>query len=417
MKYGSTEIKYDSSPEEFVLYKTKYEEDGYECVFSRASCGNMFATLLKDDVVHLTYSRDTYLRITTDGNTNLPSFEKQEAAPVLQPVYWQFETNHIYIDCGMCIIIRLCDGSFFLVDSAHYLSPGDHERIHNFLRKNTNTERITIAGWYFSHGHTDHLCEFMQFLKAGYDDTDIEGIYYNFVDYATHPDRECWEEQEQTVSKDFMRLVGESGIPVYTPHSGQVFYIRDMQADVLCTHEDVYPLSMADFNDTSTALMLNVSGTRIFVPGDCSRKSSAVLESRWGNALECDVLQVSHHGHTGLTKNLYEMAKGRIALFANTKIKHDEEYPRREENRRIIELAGEFYVSSEGTVEIPLPYKSGNVKIHAPETVENFNAIENLWGYTYTDGFKKNVYDTFLKNGGDSEAIRYDLTENRYVCP
>ena len=398
--YCSTQIKYDSCPEEFEKIKAEYIANGYALVFERYDCGNMFADLLSDRLFHISFTRDTCLRITEDKNTNLPSFCPVKCTPILQPIYFQFETNHEYIDCGMCIIIRLCDGSYFIVDSAHYLSVGDYERIHSFLRKNTTTERITIAGWYFSHAHSDHICQFTEFLKQKYSDTDIEGIYYNFVDYEKHPDVQNWEQDEKNRTAEFLDEVKRSKIPIFTPHTGQIFYIRDMKIDVLCTHEDIYPLSMADFNDTSTCLMAEISGTKIFIPGDCSRKSSARLETIWGNSLKCDILQVAHHGHTGLTKNLYELTKGKIALFANTKIKHDEEYPRREENRRIIELADEFYVSSEGTVEIPLPYKQHNVKIHKPETVENFKEIQKLWGYTYTDEFKQNVYDTFISNGG-----------------
>ena len=412
LNYLNTEIRTDSSPEEFESVKSELVAKGYSLVFNRYCEGNYFATLSGVDVKHLVYSRDAILRITTDKNTLLPNFEIQNTTPLVEPCMWLFETNHIYIDCGMCIILRLSDGTYFLVDSAHYLSVGDCDRIHDFLKAHTPLDKIIIRGWYFSHAHSDHICQFMSFLNRNFTDTTIEGLYYNFPDYSRHPNKSDWDDDEIDVANEFFDFVPKFNIPTYTLHSGQVFYIGNIKIDVLCTHEDVYPLSMEDFNDTSTAIMLTVEGSKIFIPGDCSRKSSAVLETRWDKNIECDVLQVAHHGHTGLTLNLYEKTKGKIALFANTRIKHDEEYPRRIENRRIISQANEYYVSSEGSVEIPLPYRQGFVRVLPDETTENFVAIEHLWGYTYTDEFKQAVYKKFLDNGGISDRIKFDTVEN-----
>ena len=49
-------------------------------------------------------------------------------------------------------------------------------------------------------------------------------------------------------------------------------------------------------------------------------------------------------------------------MFPITQIKFDEEYPKLEANRRLIEISDYYYVSSNGTIEIPLTNKKGRIK-------------------------------------------------------
>ena len=117
-----------------------------------------------------------------ENNKNLPEFKMRENLErKTKTTLWQYEIDHSLIDCGMCYIVRACDGSFFIIDSAHTYSCRDDERIHQFLRERTpEGEKIRIAGWFFSHGHDDHIAQFTNFLKYCSNDVIIEGLYFNF---------------------------------------------------------------------------------------------------------------------------------------------------------------------------------------------------------------------------------------------
>ena len=100
--------------------------------------GNIFRTYSGAKTVHAYYCEcEGKMRIVADPNTNL--FAKApENCPNTHPVsLWQFEVDHSLIDCGMCLIIRCCDGSFFVIDSAHMYSVNDDKRIIEFLKKQT----------------------------------------------------------------------------------------------------------------------------------------------------------------------------------------------------------------------------------------------------------------------------------------
>ena len=81
-----------------------------------------------------------------------------------------------------------------------------------------------------------------------------------------------------------------------------------------------------------------------------------------------------------------------------TQIKFDEEFDRQESNRLAVQIAREYYIASNGTAEIPLPYRPGNVTLCPDETFEDFEGIYNLWTYEYSEEYKNKLYEEFKKN-------------------
>lgn len=362
---------------------------------------NIFKTYISEKLIHIYFcENEKKLRIIADPNKNLFK-NSPEACPNTHPAtLWQFEVDHSLIDCGMCYIVRCCDGSFFVIDSAHMYSVNDDKRIIEFLKNQNGGKKPVVAGWFISHGHDDHVSKLNDIIDYHRDEIEIEAIYYNFPP-SSHRDGHYWGECNHAITARFEKSLKEnSDIKCINLHAGQHFYIRNLEFIVLCTHEDVYPNSVRDYNDSTTSLMMHVQGSKVLFPGDSSIESDKVIVPRWGDYLKCDVVQVSHHGHTGTSTEFYRLAAAECALFAITDIKFDEELPRQEPNRVAIEIAKEYHIASNGTVEIPLPYKFGQTKIYPDETFEDFNGIYWLWTYEYTDEYKEKLYRDFLKRKG-----------------
>ncbi|MBQ3888726.1 MAG: hypothetical protein II738_03160 [Clostridia bacterium] len=368
-----------------------WEERG-GCAYGNARGGDY---VRGDRLLHLVWDGD--LRVTVDPNAVLPP--QTDACPrTVQPELYQFETDHSLIDCGMCYIFRCADGSFFLIDSAHFYSMNDDLRLHRFLRALTpDGEPIRIAGWYFTHGHSDHVCKFMDFLQYRCDDAVIERVYANFPT-VDHRDSGEWSASEKAEMTRFRTLLAERpAIPVCKVRALQRFAVRNLTATVLCTHEDVYPLSCEDFNETTCVLRVEAEGNVILFPGDACREESDILTARYPDGLDCDILQLAHHGHTGCRSDFYRRANARVLLVPNTRIKYEEERPRRPENTVAESLAREVYLSAEGTVGLPLPYEEGAAERFPDETTEDFQGVYDLWGYAYDEAFKQRVREDFEK--------------------
>lgn len=387
--------------EEFDLQCSIIEKSGCVLYDSHEIKNCYFNTYISDKVIHIYYcENEKKMRFIADPNKNLFNKSPENCQKTHSTTLWQFEVDHSLIDCGMCYIVRCCDGSFFVIDSAHMYSVNDDIRIIEFLKKQSGGKKPVVSGWFFSHSHDDHVSKFNDIIDYHKDEIEIEAVYYNFPS-VTHRDSIHWNECNKAVTTRFEKTMRDNpDIKCINLHAGQHFYIRNLEFTVLCTHEDVYPNSIKDYNNSSTSLIMTAEGSKVLFPGDSAIESDKVIVSRWGDYLKCDVVQVSHHGHTGTSPEFYRLADAECALFAVTVIKFDEEFPRQESNRVAVEIAKEYHIASNGTAEIPLPYKFGQTKIYPDETFEDFNGIYWLWTYEYTDERKEQLYRDFLKRRG-----------------
>ena len=400
---------------EYESYIQTLKKDGFEVLQTNELNGNLFTLLSADIQVSVHYTPcDSTVRVIASEKSDLPYLTEQPCEDKCKTTFYMLENDHTIIDCGMCLLIQCADYSFFLVDSGHYFQFNDNDRIYRFMRERTpKGQNIVVAGWLVTHTHTDHISKLMDFLKYNCEDVDIEAFYYNLLpEWYTN---ENWEIEERIFTEKFNNMMNNlKSVKRIKLHGGERFYIRNLTFDVLCTHEEIYPAQITDFNDTSVAVMLTAENTRIFIPGDASFRSSEVIEKRYGESLECDIVQVAHHGHNGLSTTAYEFLNAPVLLFPITRIKFDEEYPKIEANRRAIDICDEYHISSDGTIKIELPYVSGNVEKFPDETFEDFAKVKHQWGYEYTDERKRELYNIFLENGGDPDKMIMPVTYEGY---
>ena len=387
---------------EFENWLSALENDGLESLQKTENNGNLYACLMGDVQINAFYTPcDSILRVAVSEDKRTPNFTQTACDGNGETVFYGFESDQALIDCGMCLLVQCPDNSFFVVDSGHYMQFNDNDRIYNFMRERTpEGQKVVVNGWLLTHAHSDHICKFMDYLRYNCYDTIIEGIYSNLIpdDYYGYTE---WTREEVLLSRKLFKILAETKIPTYKIHTGQRFYIRNLMFDVLGTHEDIYPNQVTDYNDSSCMVMLTAEISRIFIPGDASVKASVELEKRYGETLKCDVVQIAHHGHRGLSPRAYEYLNADVAVFPITRIKFDEEYPRMEANRRAIELAKAYYITSDGTVKIPLPMNLDTIEVLPDETFEDFGKINRLWGYGYTDERKAELFGMFTERGGD----------------
>ncbi len=412
--FGDCQVYQVASDCELALYENvtfndfnDYSEElclkGFELVNENRIENNLFKFYKYEKItVSLGYfSCDKTVRLVVDKNTVFPQFKPFETIKKDKTTIWQFEVDHSLIDCGMCYIIRTSTGAFFIVDSAHTYSMNDGERIRNFLRERTpEGEKIHIAGWFFSHAHEDHIAQFMNYIEYYCADTVIDTLYFNFIPF-NHKDGGEWMESHQGYCKMFDDVLkNHPEVTVVRLHTGQTFYVDNLKFDVLCSHEDVFPRDNSNYNDSSVVLMMTAEGSKFLIPGDAGHEESYILEARYPNYLKADIVQQAHHGHFGTTDNFYRLVDASVALFPVTQIKFDEELDHWSANRVSLEIADEYYIASNGTVEIDLPYEKGCVKVYPDETFESFSGVYNLWSYEYSAEYKEKLYKEYLGRGG-----------------
>ena len=234
----------------------------------------------------------TYVGRSDDA---IPAKTVARSGVKLQPALWQID-----VDCkaqgdngGMSYVLQLRDGKFIVIDGG-YDTKEDADSIYRILSENkpADHEKPIVAAWFVTHLHIDHVGVIRSFANNHKDEVKVEGFYYNFP-YVNISDiwpsnNKSWEE----------RMAGFEGATLYRKlHSGMQFAFSGATVTVLCTFEDVYPLSFNSGNDTSTVFKIDVAGQTILFLADAEYGESDRMMFLSAETLKADIMQYAHHGY------------------------------------------------------------------------------------------------------------------------
>ena len=380
----------NTNTDAYNAYLAALAEDGYKTHSTNEIAGSLFATLYTDEYTVNAgyYNNIDEVRIIIEpfAEDTLPT-QKSDAAPVttsqISMIGVEGIYNGEYQQNGMCIIYRLSDGSFIIVDGGHHGNSAIYAaNIIKALREQSKeyakTDKdITIAAWIISHPHTDHfgtlMNEYKQFTKFNF-----ERIMCNFWPEA------AFETAKATTSSfatgkyvNYNKTVSvakEIGVDYVVPHVGQVWWFGDTAIEILYTIESYLPTVANAFNTSSIifrSITTDASGktTTAIITGDATGHAFNICNKIYKNELKCDIMQVAHHGggtggsNSG-TQSAYSLMKPSVILWPIGQ----NYYPTVAANTyNHVLLEGknpnfaELYVAGwqGNTVTIPLPYTLG----------------------------------------------------------
>ncbi len=254
---------------------------------------------------------------------------------------------------GNIYVVTLEDGSFVLLDGGVEV-PQDAKRIYEVLLDlyerghggpPTEKNPIRIAAWYVSHGHHDHFKSAELFTKqycSKYDEhyITIDRLIANFPSneelYNSEWDRTPGENNYNSSLRDgYAELSAmisdapgeEPGFKYIKVHTGQRFFLANVEFEVMYTHEDQYPRRLHVYNDTSTVIRMHIvhtkgggrvssgSLTTMLWLGDAQEDSSRWMRAMWGDHLKSDMVQLAHHGGKGSEFLLYKLVQPEAAWY------------------------------------------------------------------------------------------------------
>ena len=239
-----------------------------------------------------------------------------------------------YQNNGLCLIYRLEDGSFVIVDGGHSedaaISATD---IVNALREQSkdyakSDSDIRIAAWIITHPHSDHFGTFVkaysQFTKFK-----VERVFANFWDSVTFEAfksaKDTFAPGKYTTYSQTPTIAAKLGAKYIVPHVGQVWWIGGTRFEFLYTLESFLPRTTPTFNTCSLifrTVTTDKSGKdyTVMVTGDATGYTMQIIADTFGKALKCDVVQLAHHGsitsgNNGGTQKAYELMSPSVLLW------------------------------------------------------------------------------------------------------
>ena len=216
---------------------------------------------------------------------------------------------------GMCIIYKLADGRFFIVDAGigGIMSDGRNfigsssSWIYETLAKHADDPKnIQVAAWLITHVHSDHAGGLYDMAlgyygkKGGSKHTvmpkdikkyiKIDTLIYNSPDNLPDCNREGW----------VPKIIEAFNIKkIVKAHAGQVFHYADLKftvygsLDIMIEDEG----KCGDTNEFSLSIKVDFNGKKALLLGDSDKIPNKQLAIIYKHELKADILQLAHHGY------------------------------------------------------------------------------------------------------------------------
>lgn len=247
---------------------------------------------------------------------------------------------------GNSYVIRTVNGKLIVMD-------GGFDAEKDYLRGFIDALGGKVDAWIISHPHDDHITAIVALLD------NLNGLKIEKVYHSRFPDVLIDAESAKTAEitrKFYSQLDSANDIEVIDCNSGDEFEIDGVNFKILSEKNPEFA-NRNPYNNSSMVVKMWDSKKSFIFLGDLGVEGGQkLLDSEYASDLECDYLQMAHHGQDGCDKKFYESVKFRACLWPSPKWVYNAELGR----LRTAEVRGwmkelgitEHYVPNEGLTRI-----------------------------------------------------------------
>ena len=171
----------------------------------------------------------------------------------------------------------------------------------------------TVDAWLITHPHNDHVGALTEILNMDPLPVDIEKIYYCFLDRDYY---EQGENQGRMADYDNLMAAFENlpeGVLCSPLSQWQEIVVNGALITVM---NEPFACEQNTFNNSSVGYRIDMGGKRILFLGDMGwQAGDNLLEVCPREELRADVVQMAHHGQSGVEKNVYEAILPEVCLW------------------------------------------------------------------------------------------------------
>ena len=225
-----------------------------------------------------------------------------------------------------------------------------------------------IAAWIMTHPHFDHISGFNEVMRSPANRERVEGVYFNFpsVDFVLKCEPQFVTPEAPCSVRDFEALKPLFGDKLHEVNAGDSLDIDELHFDFLFAGGERFYLPKPNLavNESSIVFRVTAAGHKsVLFLGDLGPEGGRELLKTQKVNLPSDVVQMAHHGHSGVSEEVYRAISPSVCLWCAADWLYDEadvefepELWGTRHQRKWMDALGvkEHYVSGRGTQEIPL---------------------------------------------------------------
>ena len=213
---------------------------------------------------------------------------------------WQLPS--VVDDHGNSYVLRTSNDSIIVIDGG---KPAETAYLRGFLAAMSNK----VSAWFFTHPHYDHIGAASEIIRDRRD-IRIGHIYHSrFTDEQAAnrealPDAMAWN----------MTVDSLTDIEVTDLHAGDIVTIDGVKFRILAENNPEIKTNL--YNNSSMVIRVEDDSKSVVFLGDAGvEEGDKMLASPYRKYLDCDYLQMAHHGQNGCNENFYKTIRFRACLW------------------------------------------------------------------------------------------------------
>ena len=334
-------IKKNATKETYTALCKSLEDAKLKKYTSNAIGNNLFSTYItQTQIVHVMFFPNTgEIRTAVDKRgtgTNgfaLPGLSgDNKYTPTESSIMTLVDIENSCWPGGMCLIFKLCDGRFVVVDSGVGGRDNDGSSsgwVYQSLKKHaSDPNNIQVAAWIITHIHSDHAGGLVDMARGTYNTTlKKDGEQVRTHNVMPHNMKKMIKIDTLIFNQPKKNVDGRDGWMteiinafnvknVIKAHPGQVFYYANCKITMYGSLDLVAEKKISNHNDESLSMMFEFNGKKLLVLGDAYPQNTKALATIYKENLKADIVQTSHHGYDNTDAGqVYEYVKATMVLW------------------------------------------------------------------------------------------------------
>ena len=167
-----------------------------------------------------------------------------------------------------------------------------------------------IDVWFITHPHMDHAQAFMEIVENT--DMKIEKVYVTLNDLEWYKQYETSRIEE---IEKFLNIIKSEKLKnkVEEVSLNQIIEIDNLKCEILGIKNP--EITTNPINNSSMVIKMDINNKSILFLGDTGKESGQKLIQNQKEKLKSDIVQMSHHGQSGVDKDVYETIQPEICLW------------------------------------------------------------------------------------------------------
>ncbi|MFA6702130.1 MAG: MBL fold metallo-hydrolase [Dysgonamonadaceae bacterium] len=204
---------------------------------------------------------------------------------------------------GNSYVIRTDDGKVIVMD-------GGVKEEEGYLRGFIGAMGNVVDCWFVSHPHSDHIGAFQGILE------NPKGIQIRQICQSTFSDALMEREPDSKISaKNYYEAAKKSGILLTEATLGMTLKFGRTTFRILGIKNE--ELTSNPYNNSSMVIRVWDPVKSVLFLGDLGAEAGEkLLNGKYRKQLDCDYMQMAHHGQNGVTMDFYRSVKFRACLWS-----------------------------------------------------------------------------------------------------